>query len=218
MINCTLLNSQDIAGPVVSNTTSSASTEYILYNMRPGKYLFTVIPSNINGYGIPATIQYEIIDITGTILLAPTDLTASNIQETSVDFNWVAVDVTLKGFIIQSKLDLPGNLFVNNSQMISPKSRQFTANNLIPSSKYIFHIIAVGSDDKLSLPSNQVNVTTAPRKEPISTTTISIIGGAAGFAVVVAVIVIIACYSRRHRTKKSCQPHSIKPIVPPFIL
>lgn len=182
--------------------------------MKPGTYLLTVIPSNINGYGIPATIRYEIADT--TIISAPTDLTVSNIQETSVDLNWIVVDTTLKGFIIQSKLDLSNNLFTNKSGIISSKLRQFTLKNLIASSTYIFRIIAVGRNGQFSLPSSQINVTTAAKMEPVSSMTIGIIGGAAGFALIIAAIGIITCYQLRYRTKKSSKPKNKKPIVPPL--
>ncbi|RDD40649.1 Contactin-3 [Trichoplax sp. H2] len=209
-INYTLLNSQNIPEVAVSNTTTSSETAYVLSNLGPGIYRFTIIPGNAHGYGIPTSIQFDVI---ASAIPAPIDLAGSNIQETSVDLIWTATNDPLIGFIIRSKLALQSSSFSNSSQLLSPKLRRFTVKNLISSTMYTFHVIAVGSNNKFSSPSNEVNITTAVETAPQSSMMIGIIGGLAGFSAVIFIIASIFFY-RRSQQKKTVIKGK-KPVIPP---
>ena len=213
-INYTVLNSEGLPGPYTSNRTTASETLFTFYNMKTGIYLFTVTSQNVNGYGVPSTIQYQAAGIgpsnpsspstpstpsTPSIPNSPTNLAADAIEQTSIQLSWVADDNPSEGFIIQHKLLASTDPYQNTTDLLAPTIRSYTVTSLEPGTSYVFQIVAL-SGNMLSLPSNQVDVTTPhPTLKPFYQE-IWFIAVVSSIACVIVIAMIVLVWLRKRHT------------------
>ncbi|RDD40632.1 Contactin-3 [Trichoplax sp. H2] len=221
-VNYTVLTVEGLPGSYTANTTAGSETLFTFYNMKTGVYRFTVTPQNANGYGVPTTVQFQ---VNGIGPEQPQNLKATEVTQTTVSFQWEATENPAEGFVVQHKLLASNDPHQNTSSLLSPTVRAFTASDLKASTTYAFHIVAVGGNI-ISVPSNQVNVTTRsvvaeqkPFYEEIwFIALVSSVGG-------LLVILILVCFVRSGRKRNTMKstgryvtPHEQekKPDVPPL--
>lgn len=162
-INYTILNSAGVAGTYTVNNTVAAETTFTLLNMNAGIYIIIVTAKNANGFGVPAQIRTS---VNGLGPSAPTNFTAVAIRQTSIDFKWIAVTDTTAEFIIQYRNATSQDVFLNaSSNPIASSVRTYTVTGLAASTSYTCQVLAI-SNNILSLPSNQLIVTTSSITAP----------------------------------------------------
>ncbi|RDD40653.1 Neuronal cell adhesion molecule [Trichoplax sp. H2] len=219
-IQYAVLNASGIAGPYSTYNTVNAETTFTFNNMAAGNYIFTVTPKNANGYGVPSDIRSP---VNGLGPAAPTLFKVVSIEQTAIDFEWVASENPTNGFIIQYRVATSQGAFVNASTtMIAISVRRYKVTGLLAATSYICHVIAI-SNNIFSLPSNQVNATTAaiPGAQTPFYQEVWFIALVSASGILLVFLVLV-CFIRSDRKKKNGgryftpSDNEKKPDVPPL--
>jgi len=152
------IGSQD---EVLLNTIPANSTGYFVGGLTPNtQYTFRVAAYNNSGEGRSEVTVTTLSNPIDNLPLAPTNLTVSNLAETSLTLNWTDNATNESGYRIYQNGVLINNTLTGNSQ-------SFNVTGLAPNTTYFFRVAAYNSYGEASA---QTFATTLSTNSPAAPT------------------------------------------------